>query len=92
MNVMEMVEHIPGFIRHAQTSPQTICVIFLLDLSVMLEELLKLFSIDRMVFLYCKPYKIGKLNVSLFIIEHVALAGEETTSESYTTTSFTKTS
>ncbi len=65
----------------------------LTDLSVMLsEELLKLLSIDLVVFSYCEPYKIGKLNVSVFMFEHVALAGEETTSESYTTTSFTKTS
>ncbi len=38
MNVMEMVEHIPGFIRYAQTSPQTICVICLPNLSVMLDR------------------------------------------------------
>ena len=80
MNLMEMVEHIPGFIHYAQTSPKTICVICLPDLSVMLEELLKLPSIDPVVFSYCEPYKIGKHNVSVFIFEHVALAGEETTS------------
>lgn len=44
------------------------------------EELLKLPSIDLVVFSYCEPYKIGKLNVSVFMFEHVALAGEETTS------------
>ncbi len=51
------------------------------DLSVMLrEELLKLPSIDPVVFSYCEPYKIGKLNVSVFMFEHVALGGEQTTS------------
>ena len=78
--MMEMVEHIPGFIRYAQTSPQIICAICLPDLSVMLRELLKLPSIDQVVFSYCEPCKIGKLNVSVFMFEHVALAGEETTS------------
>ena len=74
-NVLDMIENIPGFIHHLQTVPDIMCVVGLAELSSVLEELLKL-SLDPVVFSYCEPFKIGKLNIAVFMFEHVAFAGE----------------
>ena len=75
-NVLDMVENIPGFIHHLQTVPDIMCVLGLAELSSALENLLKLSSLDPLVFSYCEPFKIGKLNVAVFMFEHVAFVGE----------------
>ena len=75
-NILDMVENIPGFVHHLQTVPENICIIGLAELSNALEELLKLSSLDPLVFSYCEPFKIGKLNVAVFMFEHVAFVGE----------------
>ena len=75
-NVLDMVENIPGFVHHLQTVPDILCVVGLAELGNALEELLKLSSMDPLVFSYCEPFKIGKLNIAVFMFEHVAFVGE----------------
>eukprot|EP00794_Sanderia_malayensis_P015337 gene15337-16914_t len=74
VNLMEMIEHIPGYVHYSHSFPDSICVIGLPELSLVLDELLNLPSIDPLVFSYCEPFKIGKLSVAVFMFEHVAFS------------------